>query len=79
VLPDALTEEISVNGKDLGFEDVDSPSVRECLDSHSQPLTDTDLTESVQQRTYYKKEEIAYKGEGSVSKEILIKEIDKMF
>jgi hypothetical protein len=31
---DTVIEEISVTGKDLGFEDVDSPNVRECLDSH---------------------------------------------
>jgi hypothetical protein len=79
VLPDAVIEEISVIGKDLGFEDVDSPSVRECLDSHSQPLTDMDLIELEQQHTYDEKEEIASEGEGSVSKEILIKELDQMF
>jgi hypothetical protein len=52
VLPDAVIEEISVIGKDLGFEDVDSPNVRECLDSHSQALTDTDLTELEEQHAY---------------------------
>jgi hypothetical protein len=72
VLPDAIIEEISVTGKDLGFEDVDSPNVRECLDSHSQPLTDTDLIEVHQQRTYDEKEETASEGEGCLSKEILI-------
>jgi hypothetical protein len=39
--PPSKAEEIGVIGKDLGFQDVDSPNVRECLDSHSQPLTDT--------------------------------------
>jgi hypothetical protein len=42
---DAVNEEISAIGKDLVFEDVDSRSVRECLGSYSQPLTDTNLTE----------------------------------
>jgi hypothetical protein len=32
-----------------------------------------------QRRTYYKKEEIVSEGEGRVSKEILIKELDQMF
>jgi hypothetical protein len=63
----------------LGFEDVDSSNVRECLDSHSQPLTDTDLIELEQQRTFDKKEEIVSEGEGCVSKEILIKEPEQMF
>jgi hypothetical protein len=40
---DVVIEEISVIGKDLDFENVDSANVRECLDSHSQPITDTDL------------------------------------
>jgi hypothetical protein len=40
---DAGIEEISVIGKDPGFEDIDLPNARECLDSHSQPLTDMDL------------------------------------
>jgi hypothetical protein len=31
----AVTEEISVTTKELGFEDVHSPSVRKCLDPHS--------------------------------------------
>jgi hypothetical protein len=53
--PPSKAEEISVIGKDLGFEDVDSPNIRECLDSHSQPLSDTDLTELQQQRTYDEK------------------------
>jgi hypothetical protein len=43
--PPSKVEEISVFGKDLGFEAVDSPNVREGLDSHSQALTDTDLIE----------------------------------
>jgi hypothetical protein len=30
---------------DLGFEGVDSPSVKECLDLHAQPLIDTDFIE----------------------------------
>jgi hypothetical protein len=63
VLPDAVIEEISVIGKDLGFEDVDSPNVGECLDSHSQALTDTDLIELGEQRAYDGKEEIASEGE----------------
>jgi hypothetical protein len=42
----------------LGFEDIDSPDVRELLDSHSQPLTDTKLIELEQQLTFDKKEEI---------------------
>jgi hypothetical protein len=37
--PGNCRPQISFIGKDLGFEDVDSPNVRECLDSHSQPLT----------------------------------------
>jgi hypothetical protein len=40
---------------DLVFEDDDSPSVREGLDSHLQPLTDTDLIELEQQSTYDEK------------------------
>jgi hypothetical protein len=40
-----VIEVISVIGKNFGFEHVDSPNVRECLDSNSQPLTDTDLIE----------------------------------
>jgi hypothetical protein len=48
---------INVIGKDLGFEDVDSTNVRECLDSHSQRLTDTDLIELEQQRTYLRLKE----------------------
>jgi hypothetical protein len=43
VLADAVIEEISVVGKDLGFGDVDSTTVRQCLDSHSQPPIDMDL------------------------------------
>jgi hypothetical protein len=77
--PPSKAEEISVTGKDLGFKDVDSPNVTECLDSHSQALTDTDLIELEQQRTYDEKEEIAAEGEGCVSKEILIKELEQMF
>jgi hypothetical protein len=64
---------------DIGFEDFDSPNVRECLDSHSRPLTDTDLIELEQQRVYGEEEEIASDGEGSVSKQILIKELEQMF
>jgi hypothetical protein len=45
-----------VPAKDMGLEDGDSPSVRECLDSCSQPLIDMDLTELKQQRTYDEKE-----------------------
>jgi hypothetical protein len=74
-----VIEEISILAKDLGFEDVDLPSVRECLDSHSQPLTDMDLTELEQQCTYDEKEQIAAEGEGCVSKKILIKEPEQMF
>jgi hypothetical protein len=72
VLPDPVIEEISVIGKDLGFEDVDSPNVRECLDSHSHPLTNTDLMQLELQQT-------ASEREGCVSKEILIKELERMF
>jgi hypothetical protein len=53
--PPSKAEEISVIGKDLGFENVDSPNVRECLDSHSQPLTDTDIIELEQRLTYNEK------------------------
>jgi hypothetical protein len=74
VLPDAVIEETGVIGKDLGSEDVDPPSVRECLESHSQPLSDTDLTEMEQRRACDEKE-----GEGCVSKEILVKELEQMF
>jgi hypothetical protein len=42
-------EETSVIGKVLDFENVDSPNVR--MDSHSQPVPDTDLIELQQQRT----------------------------
>jgi hypothetical protein len=56
-----------------------SPNVRERLDSHSKPLTDTELIELEQQRTYDEKEEIASEGKGRVSKEILIKELEQMF
>lgn len=37
------------------------------------------LVELEQQRTYDKKEGFASEGEGCVSKEILIKELEKMF
>lgn len=37
------------------------------------------LVELEQQHTYDKKEEFASEGEGYVSKEILIKELEKMF
>jgi hypothetical protein len=46
---------------------------RECSDSHTQPLTDTDLTELWQQRAYDEKEENASEAEGRVSNEILVK------
>jgi hypothetical protein len=49
------------------------------MDSHTQPPTDTDLIELDQQRTCDEKEEIASEGEGCVSKEILIKEIEQVF
>jgi hypothetical protein len=49
---DAVIEETGVILKDRDFEDTDSPNVSEYLDSHSQPLTDTNLTEMEQQRTY---------------------------
>jgi hypothetical protein len=74
---DAVIEEIRVTGKDLCFEDADSPNVRKCLYSHSYALIDTDLTELEQQRTYHEKEEIA--SEECVSKEILLKELQLMF
>jgi hypothetical protein len=48
---DAVMEEINVIGKDISFEDVDLPSVRECLYSYSQPITDKDLIGLKQQRT----------------------------
>jgi hypothetical protein len=56
---DAVIEEISDIGKDFAFEDVDSPSVKECLNLHSQPLTDMDIIELEQHHTYDEKEEIA--------------------
>jgi hypothetical protein len=65
---DAFIEEISVNGKDFGIEDVDSPNVRERLDSHSQPLTAMELIELEQQRSCNEKEETASEGDGCVSK-----------
>jgi hypothetical protein len=49
---------------DLGFEDVDSLNVRECLESHSQPFTDIDLTELGQPHIYDEKEETASEGDG---------------
>jgi hypothetical protein len=61
------------------FEDGESPNVRKCLDSHSQPLTDMDLIEMEKQHTYDEKEKIVSEGAGRVSKEILIKELEKMF
>jgi hypothetical protein len=64
---------------DLGFEDADSPIVRESLYWHSQQLTGTDLIGLKQQRTYDVKEEIASEGDGCVSKEIPIKEYEQMF
>lgn len=70
-----LIEEISAIGKDLGFEDVYLPNARECLNSHSQPLTDMDLVELEQQHTCNEKEEISYEGKGCDSKEILIQEL----
>jgi hypothetical protein len=79
LMPPSKADEISVFGKDLGFEDVDSPDVRECRHSHSQPLSDTDLSELGQRLTYGEKEEIASEGEGCASKEILIKELEQMF
>jgi hypothetical protein len=53
-----VIEEISVIWKDLGFEDVDLLSVKECLDLHSQPLTNMGIIELEQHHTY-EKEEIA--------------------
>jgi hypothetical protein len=70
--------DISITGKDLGFQDVDLPNVRECLDSHSLSPTDMDLTEW-EQHTYDEKKEIVSEGEGCVSKEILIQEFKQMF
>jgi hypothetical protein len=64
---------------DLGFEDIDSLNVRECLDSHSQPLTDTDLTKLEQQRAYDEKEETVNEGEKCVSKKISLKELEMTF
>jgi hypothetical protein len=64
---------------DLGFKDGDSPNVRECLHSHSLPLTDMDLIELRQQHTYDEKEDIASYGDGCVSKGISIKELQQMF
>jgi hypothetical protein len=76
---DAIIEEISVIRKSFGFEDADSPNIRKHLNSHSQPLIDTDLTELEQQRSYDEKEEIASEEDKRVSKEILIKELQQMF
>jgi hypothetical protein len=76
---DAVTEAIRIIREDLGFEDVDSLNVRECLYLHSQPLTGAELTDLEQQRTYKEKQQFAPEGEESVSKEIMIKELEKMF
>jgi hypothetical protein len=54
-----VIHEISIIGKDFGFEDVDSPSVKEYPDLHSQPLADMDIVELEQHHTYDEKEEIA--------------------
>jgi hypothetical protein len=54
---------------DVGFGAVHSPSVRECLQSRSQSLTDTDLTEMEQRRAYEEIEEITSEGDGCVWKE----------
>jgi hypothetical protein len=64
---------------DFGFEDVDSSNVKECLDSHSQPLTHMNLIELKPQGASDKSVEIASEGEGCVSKEILVKELEQMF
>lgn len=75
---DTVVKEISIIGINLGFEDVDSPSVRECLDSHSQVLSDGPYRIGA---TVYlcEKEEIVFEGEGCVLKEILMKELSKCF
>jgi hypothetical protein len=73
---DAVIEDTGITGKDLGFVDVNSPSVRECL---SFTATHWHLIEFEQQRTYDEKEEIVPEGEGCVSKEILIKETEQIF
>jgi hypothetical protein len=44
-LVDSITGEIGAIGKEFYFEDVDSSNVRVRLDSNSQSLTDTDLTD----------------------------------
>jgi hypothetical protein len=75
---DAVIEEIRVIRRDLGFEDADSPNIREYLNSHSQPLTDTDLTELEQQRAHDEKGKTVSEYE-CFSKEILIKELQQMF
>jgi hypothetical protein len=63
---------------DLGFQNADSRNVRESLDSHSEPLTDTDPIELDQHHIYDEKEEIASEGERCVPKEILLKELEQM-
>lgn len=71
---DTVIEKISVIGKDLGFEDVDSPHVKECLDLHSQPLTDMDIIELEQHHTHDRKKKLCLE-----EKAILIKELYQMF
>lgn len=61
------------------MEDAGLFKVREYFDLNSQPLTDTDLTELEQLRTYDEKAKIASEGEGCVSKEILVEEQEQMF
>jgi hypothetical protein len=68
---DRVIKKININGKDLGFEGVESPSVRECLDLHSKQLTDTGLTELKQQHTYDEKEEHASDREGVSERKLL--------
>jgi hypothetical protein len=63
---DAVIEEIRVTGKYPALK-------RMSLDSHSQPLTEME-----QQCMYQEKVEIASKGQGCVSKKILIKELEQM-
>jgi hypothetical protein len=60
---DSVIEDISFIGKDLSSENVDSCSVRECLDFHA----------------YDEKEEIVTEGEECISKEIMLKELKQMF
>jgi hypothetical protein len=52
---DAVIEQISDIRKDFDFQDVDSPNVKQFLDSNLQPLTDMNFTELEQQRTYHEK------------------------